>query len=551
MFAAISNRFRNFSKNRLLDVASLLLIATVIAGLAWQSDFLKVMYEDYAYHLLVAQNYSHAGGITTWDHWESAPVGRPQNYPPVWQFSMSWLIGLPLDPSAMHTFFSLLAIGLGLSLAWLGIRLWHGSLTAFFFLILAASFGRYITLLGVITPSSLVLASFPLLAFLLKEKRWIGAGALLTIMLYTHMIIPWLVIGTLGAWYLWKRDWRDWRQFFGTIAAAIALYLPWGLLVFQNRRYILYTDPNYLATPRIPDLYLSLSLLALSGLALAIFSIARLRNRPNLPSIAPWVILMVAQVPILYSNHPSRFGISGGAFMMMIISAVGLRYLWQQPKFRLAVAAVLVFCALYSVELSTIGQNGQQIISSAPSLLRQIASYENSDLAFYLQPMNVFTPENIRLAEVIRNNTEKNDVIYNANDYFNLEIYPRFKHYMPAQFFGSIAGRPIANARNPEYYWQAELPLEKAKIVIADLRQTHIFTGEKKKEDSELADKLASDFELIAQEDRTLVFKNKSDEVFKMPDPDSAINRWAAMGLLVLALSLISRELLVIHRTRS
>lgn len=540
-------------RHYLIDIASLLIILSILFGFWWRSDFLKIMFEDFSYHLLVAQNYHQSGGIVTWDNWESAPNGRPQNYPPLWQFFISLFVNIPWSSNAAVIFFNLLAIGICLSLSWLGIRLLYNDLAGLFFLLLVTAFHRYIMFLGVVVPASLVLAATPLLIYLVREKRWRGASALFTLMLYTHMIYPWLVLSTVILWQVWVHKKQfPWKQLAGAFGMAIILYLPWGLRVLNNINYIKYTNTNYQNLGLVPDYYINFSILLISSWALIYLSLKKFVWKEKVADYFPWVTFALIQLPIIYSLHPSRYTISGGALMLMILGGIALSELWRQRQnqaiWRKYIIVLLIISNVCFVELASRQTSGIQIFSLKPALFFTLLSYDRDDPQTTLMVKDVFTVEADRLAQVIKSNSAPTEVIMNVTDLFNLEIYPYYKTYVPAQFLGALAGRPIANPRNPELYWLAPFPINRARLVIADLRQTRYYDGKVSEDNKKIAEALEKDFVLVGQEDRIMIFKNKAANTFNITPQKTFLPNWLALVLLISALMIIAREVAISRR---
>ncbi len=82
------------------------------------------------------------------------------------------------------------------------------------------------------------------------------------------------------------------------------------------------------------------------------------------------------------------------------------------------------------------------------------------------------------------------------------------------------------------------MPINLAKIVLADYHQTNLFSNNKDDQEKKIADELEKEFTVIGESDRLVAFKNKSEDTFKLSSIDSRVILplwfcWSIMFLLV------------------
>ncbi|HYC83184.1 MAG TPA: hypothetical protein VEB60_01395 [Candidatus Paceibacterota bacterium] len=530
------------SVNRLFFWLGPVIIVAAAALLLWQPYLHTRIYEDFNYHLLVAQNFERAGGPVGWAFWESYPEGRPQNYPPLLHLLLVPLVKTGIDPYLLTLYVPPFFVALALSLAWIGLKLLFDARTALFYLLISIGFERHFTQLGVTIPSSLVLAASPLLLYLVKNDRRIAAALLSALMLYTHMIMPYLVMASLFAWAVIDR--RHIKTAALSIGGALLLYLPWGINLFLNRKYVKYLDPVYQAAKRAD--YLTLPLLCYLFF-LAAFAYFFFRARKEKTRTAGWffVLLFIAQTPMLFYKFPGRFTVAGGFFAGAIVAAYVLGLIWRnRPDAHALKAAIILFllAGQYATLVLTV-----PLAADAPAILfwqrgaliqaQALSERGITDLSYPYQP------HNLNIAKTIRENTAPDDMIYTASRFFNLGLHSKETRHSIGDFFAALSGRAKADPRLPEAYWLPEPPLEKLKIVIADYHETNLFPGKRETHPNpELAAKLEQHFDLLHQEDRLAVFINKSNETLKVQPSKPAINQWAAWLAIVGAATAVARE---------
>jgi hypothetical protein len=220
-----------FRRSNAHDLLSILLVA-VFLGLILLNLSMYPVNLDIPYHMAVTKGFQEAGGVTTWDYWDYAPVGRPHIYPPLLHVIMSLMldVGLPMEETA--TFICLAMFPLILLSLWWAMRRLFSPRAAFYALALAGVCYVFFWQTGVTVAASLVLALTPLVFLSLEEDHKVAAAVLLAMCLYSHLVLGHLVALALLIYMLHRR--AAWKKILTTLVLAYLLYLPWGINVLAN-----------------------------------------------------------------------------------------------------------------------------------------------------------------------------------------------------------------------------------------------------------------------------------------------------------------------------
>jgi len=195
---------------------SIILAMSVLMILNWEN--LPTAEMDTPYHLLMGKMFADYDSVVLWDHYEYAPLGRPQLYPPFLHVMIWWVHDLTgIDYWNIGKLFSLVQYPVALLCLWYFVRTLFGSKVALASLAVLASNRMFWWWEGSLAPTALDLAIFPLfLLFFYKKKFWLSV-ALLTIFLYSHLGIPYI---------------------FKVLGLSLILFSPWLIHLFLNREWI-------------------------------------------------------------------------------------------------------------------------------------------------------------------------------------------------------------------------------------------------------------------------------------------------------------------------
>lgn len=214
---------------------SIILVMSVLMILNWEN--LPTAEMDTPYHLLMGKMDADYDSVVLWDHYEYAPLGRPQLYPPFLHVIIWWIHDLTgIDYWNIGKLFSLVQYPVALLCLWYFVRTLFGSKIALASLAVLASNRMFWWWEGSVAPTALDLAIFPLfLLFFYKKRFWISV-ALLTIFLYSHLGIPYVFILCIALFALFKKEYRVF--FVKVLGLSLILFSPWLIHLFLNREWI-------------------------------------------------------------------------------------------------------------------------------------------------------------------------------------------------------------------------------------------------------------------------------------------------------------------------
>ncbi|MBU7044965.1 MAG: hypothetical protein HXS54_00895 [Theionarchaea archaeon] len=219
-----------------LDLLALLFMLFIFLSFLINVDKFAPFGDDCWYHLAVARNIIEKGGIPLWDTWEFQPVGRPHLYPPLLHILIAFfsedaehviegakVLQIFLYPAALLT-------------SWYFTRLLFSSKIAFIALIILSMDLTFLLIFIGIMPSSLINLIFPLLLISFLSKRLKTSVFLMTLCLYSHLSLPFLVlICLLVLSYKYRTYLNFYKKF---IILSLILYLPWAIRVLVFRDFL-------------------------------------------------------------------------------------------------------------------------------------------------------------------------------------------------------------------------------------------------------------------------------------------------------------------------
>lgn len=243
-----SEKFLHKKESTYYQIALFALLAFV-AYYVWQrATNLFFGFDDFSYHLAVAQGFVRAKGIVTWDFWESLPVGRPHNYPPLFHLFLAGLLKLNFSTVTIAKLAIESVVVGDLLIFFFGLKKLFNIKIAFwavFFSVLSVDFVR---MSATVLPSTIIIFCIPLLFCFLKKKKWLGYIALLVLLFYTHLFVPYIILFSFVIYFLIFDRKMIW-QFILASAISFVFYLPWFLhVIFSGFSYIKYFDSNFTPT---------------------------------------------------------------------------------------------------------------------------------------------------------------------------------------------------------------------------------------------------------------------------------------------------------------
>ena len=202
----------------------------VVLWIARWASFPLVL--DPAYHLLIARQIVEAGGPILYEWWECAPVGRPHLYPPVLHLLLAGLLNVGCTPIVAIRLGSVALLPALLLSFFLVVRRLVGSSAALCCLwvgMVPFSFHLYS---GLTMAAALAIIELLWLIEALERGRWIAAGALLALLFYTHLGMPWIAVLAICAYGAFE---PAVRKTAGKSSWGFLVGLPWCAHVAHHR----------------------------------------------------------------------------------------------------------------------------------------------------------------------------------------------------------------------------------------------------------------------------------------------------------------------------
>ena len=184
------------------------------------------LFLDPYYHLLVARQVLEARGPILYEWWEAAPAGRPHLYPPVLHLVLAGLLGIGCPPvTAIRLVSVVLPPAVLLTLFVVMRRLFTLRAALAALMVALVPFSWMLQLSHGLASG---LASIELLGVLAAaaRRRWLAVLALLGLLFYTHLGLPWIAVAALGLSVVFGAV-KPWREAAASVCGGVALGLPW------------------------------------------------------------------------------------------------------------------------------------------------------------------------------------------------------------------------------------------------------------------------------------------------------------------------------------
>ncbi len=521
---------QSFLKANLYSIAGVLIVLMVALGVFFFRYGVSSDASDVAYHIATAQSFIRDGGVTLWETWGSLPEGRPHLYPPVYHILISAILSLGLSPSSAEFFIVFFNIVGLLFIGWYGIRKLFDAQIAFWYVLSLSSSLLLLNSMSMTGPAFFVLNLSPFIILLIKKQKALMAGLLLLLLFYTHMIFPWLVAGALIVWSLCNKKYL--KTTLCIVGAAIVFYSPWLVHILSNLEYLRYFDNRYADILRSGDrIFLADMFFLLAGVAYIVSALTQIKKQFFKSDAVYFAALAALSSPIAYFEF-TRYSHGIGAWSLALLGAFlissFLKMGFIEPYVRRIIIGVVVAVVILNPQLYLMKDNGGWYVN-ADIISRNMSRLLSGTLD---TGKTHFNAETIALAEIIKENSAKDDIIYNFTFEYGSEKYQSHRAYILAQLFSSLSNRAMGNLRYPEVYWKKPIPLEFVHIALADSRDIENTSSHISPEDRDVLNKK---FEVIARtENNFLVLKNKDPMTFDRPLPRTVVPiSLAWIGLIV------------------
>lgn len=465
-------------------------------------------YTDLSYHLATAQGFSRAGGVVTWDFWESLPIGRPHNYPPLFHAILASFLNFGLKPSvAIKLMMEITLVG-GLLLYSIGLIKLFGAKVSFWATFLLAFSFHFIQLSLTVMPGTIVVFLAPILFYFLFEKKWLKYCIVLLFMFYLHLFIPYIILGSLGV-YLFIFDRKLFAKAITPSLIAFLFYCPWLIHIFSGGvEYIKYLDNKSTS-----DLWrefvlvnLFVTLLWAAGALLAFFNRSRIDKK--------YFLFFISGLAILSPSFLMAGRLIDGHFLPFaaVISTIPIVMILQGKQIlsRISFFLILFLYMIWNPTLSIGSVREFELMNSSITfLLHQNFPIEN-DPAVKLN----------RIITTLKRSSEQGDTI--ATFLNSWDGYPVDKNYnlSISNIFASYTGLATLNLRQPEIYKRPFPELDRSKFILLNSDPSSLsylyFSGVDPFTAQDMIRSIRGNFEVITStsfnENETIyVYKNKSN----------------------------------------
>ena len=396
---------------------------------------------DIYYHLLTAWGFIKAGGLSAWDFWQYAPVGRVHIYPPFFHIVLAVLMKLGINNIILAKLFEVFTPVVFLIVLWNFTRKNFSERLAFFVILVSgSSFSFYLSLLNHV-PATLALI-FGFLAYgQLFKNRQVRSLLLLTLCFYTHIGISLFFALSLIFYALFYKEFR--KACLSVITGAFILSLPILSRQVIGLKFIsslgLSLNERYTCQIKFVD-----CILAFFGL-ISIFKTER-KYRLFFGFFLAGLIFLI---------YPYRFFSAEGYLPVIFLSACAIDGLYNRAKDRnlflrytpvLAALFILFVSPTLSMEWPrTAGRQSYKIKIADSAFLGMLSA--KADTIW-------FPKEYISAAELIKDNSEDNDIIYSSLNIISVAL-------------ASISGRSSANGLFPEIKPSRQFdPISVSRIIV-------------------------------------------------------------------------------------
>lgn len=387
-------------------------------------------FKDIYYHLLTAWGMVQAGGYSSWDFMQYAPVGRIHIYPPFFHILLSYFLRIGISPSILAKLFETIIPIFFIIVLWSFSKKYFGSRFAFFVLLmLYSSFNFYLSLSEHL-PATLALTIGMLALWQFLGKRIFRASLLLILSFYTHIGVSWFIIFTIIIFGLFNTErLKDAIKVFVFSLFFAAPILFNQLLAVKSLSALgfMLSENNYIQF-KVFD-YL------LAGIGIFLL-------RKHDTAYKLFLCLLIAS--LIFLLYPYRFFCAEGYLPIIFLAAVVLSAISNRKQ----LIAILVLILLISPSVSPYKAMGEprRIIKLGDSaFLGTLLFKENS----------IWYPaEYLRASSMVKKSSNPEDIVYSSLDLAGVII-------------AAISGRPTANALLPELKPEKPFdPIAVSKVVI-------------------------------------------------------------------------------------
>ncbi len=535
--------FANKNSYLLLIVLILVLLSVLIFQ---QGTKLFYSISDFSYHLAVAEGFTRAKGVVLHDFWESLPLGRPHNYPPLLHIILATFIKMGFSTVvAAKLIIEVVVVG-GLAVFGWGISKLFNIKTAFWSVLLLSFSTYFIQMSATVLPSTLVLFTAPSMLYFALNKKWTAFGSLLVLILYTHLFMPYFILLSLFLYLLIFNQKLILTTLKITLLAFV-VYSPWLIhVLFQGFSYIKYFDSGFSGSSLVSSSF-SINILLIALAVIGMIYIARTHLKVNNP-VFFFIFLTIVLLP--FSGFTTNRFTNGHMLVnMSVIAAIGLVFMTKKQSSLIrqyvptVLAVLIIMFYLWQTAYLVITHGEKLKIDLKPSLLQSIL-YGNTF------PLESLENKLVDFFKVIKENSMPGEPIYSAVLSFDNNFTVPTQQIHVANLLASNTSRPIINLRQPEIFSRPSPKLEDARFIISN-SSPESFEGKncQKYEKSEYSipcDKGKNLTLMSSYSTGTSVgyflYRNDGDSVVREIIPRFHIPFWLCWTVIIVLLSLITKD---------
>jgi len=398
---------------------------------------------DIYYHLLTAWGFIQAGGYSSWDFWQYAPVGRPHLYPPLFHIILALFMKAGIDGIFLAKLFEVAAPILFLSILWRFVSKYYSPRLAFWSLIAAGSSVSFYASLAHHIPSTIAMVFGILSLSQLFKKNIIRAALLLALCFYTHIGTSWFFAATIIFYGLLDREYRKTGNLSVLFAIVLASPLFTQQLFCSGSVYLAKMSERYFCEFKVINY-----ILAAIGVALLFRRERKYR-----------LFLAFFAASFIYIAYPSRLFSSEGYLPIIILSAVFLDAVSGYFKFKalfkyvmiILIVFVLVFSPTIVTGLSESGKPAYELYFLDSGLINAIFPVNNGRVASQSIWLEKYY---LPVVKLIKENSEPGNILFSSVNIVGVCL-------------AGISGRPTANYLLPEVASSQKFdPVADSKIII-------------------------------------------------------------------------------------
>ncbi len=490
-------------------------------------------YTDLSFHLATAQGFSRVGGIVAWDFWESLPLGRPHNYPPLFHIILTDLLRLTSNPTvAIRLIMEITLIGGMIVYAFGLTKLFNVKIAFWSVLLLAFSF-HFVQLSLTVMPATIVIFLTPLLYHFLIKNRWVSYIIILLFMFYLHLFLPYLIILSIATYSLIS----DRKLFIKAILPTLIpfiLYCPWLIHIFLGGwEYIKYFDKG-----SVTDLWNSYVLVNPFIIILAFFGLIALsKNKTKQKN--EFYLFFISCIIVLSPSFIVAGRIIDGHFLpfAVIFAAFFLSNLNKKLSKIFCCLIVLFYC--WTNPTLMVGEKNKIILLASP--LNNLLINENFRVN---DPASKFQI----LIDSIKQDSQNGQTITSILRSFDGYLVDKNYQLPISNMVASYTGLATLNLRQPEIYRRSPPDILKSKYLLlndyADELSTETFFNQYWEESYALVETIKSNFTIVSsiqsgENEKIYLYKNINNNSISEILPSIKLSLFFANLLIILLFGLL------------